>query len=214
MASRVSVRFRHVIFPIDIRDFVNVLSDLTYEITAELPPEPHEPSPRVAGAGPVATKGEFAVDINTEKQFFGVRGPLVEALDELIRIFETLKPLGIRKENVFFYEAQSRYKALIPDAAELLFTLEQTSPLAKIAGGIFDADLGLLTARVVSKDTLLDSPDYLEIFIQPTLTRPTSEMEVRLLFRNADLSEFRSRVADAEQSVQELLSALPAPDRS
>src|SRR3989337_2676715 len=76
LALRMSVRFNYVLFPIDMREFVNRVASLQYTPLGELPAEPTAAGPdaSLVGQGPVARKGNLTVDINTEKQFIGISG--------------------------------------------------------------------------------------------------------------------------------------------
>ncbi len=211
VVSRVSARFSHIIFPFDVRDFITCLSELDYVINIELPPEPAAaPVGRVSGSGSIASKGDFLVDINTEKQFFGVAGgePRL-AWGELLQILDSLESKGFTsREKVAFYELQARYRDRLAKASEQIHRYGESLPLVEKATESFGTKMGLFSTRLFSREFPTDSPNFFELHVEPSLYRPESEIGIRIIYRNSDLAVFEDFLHKYEKSLVDYLRGL------
>ncbi len=210
--TRISVRFGHTILPFDLRDFSECLTSLGYQLKGDIPPEQTAVlSAHVAGEGIIADKGEFEVDISTSRQFFGVAGgDPSEAAREVRDILETIESKGLTSKNkISFYETQALYRIIMENAAVSMRKHGETFSLIPVASKTFGIPLGLFGTRLTSIGEI-DSPDYFEIQIQPSILRPDHEFGVRILYRNHDLGSFQAFVDKLEGSVSALISQLEA----
>jgi len=69
---RIAARFLGVA-RIDLHEVAEVLRGLGYTITAPLPPKGFKVS--IGGSGPIASKGNVVVDVNSDRMVIGVSSP-------------------------------------------------------------------------------------------------------------------------------------------
>lgn len=212
LVLRTSVRFNYVLFPLDLRDFLDILNSLQFAPLGQLPPEPTAvgPEAKLAGQGPVARKGDLTVDINTEKQFFGISGPkdakatlaaLVEILDHLKQVFDPVQ--------VAFYELQARYRAVAPSSPmAAIARLGKNTRITKDAAKAFGMPMDLFSARLIAGPRGPNDPNYLEVWLQPVGSLPEKELGISVIFRDASLEKFSKVSVDLEDSLTRFLDSI------
>lgn len=209
LSVRSSARFQYVILPFDVRDFSICLTELGYRLHKSLSSEPSgsPPSVGLAGSGTVGILDEFLVDINTERQSFGVTGGNpASSLEKLTDIFAKMKSKGLTDiENVHFFEFQGLYRTSLEHAQQSISRCGEGSKVVEGASKVFDKKMSLFSARVVAEDSKLDSPNYMEILFQPLITRPESELTLSVVCRNPDLATFKNFVSDIEDKATDFL---------
>jgi len=212
VSSRSSARFDYVVSPLDFRDYSKCLIRLGYQLLQPLPPElPLGPmSIGLAASGPIARKDIFLADINTERQFIGISGgDSPSNSDRLHEILETLVSDGlVSREKIHFRELQTRYRILTRQASNAMRESCKNAPLLKLAAKSFGKDMALFTARLIAADSKIDSPDYFEIYIEPSIARPESEMGMSIVFRNQDVKVFQHFVATCDERIESLVRGL------
>ena len=212
LAARTSVSFNHVILPFDLRDLVTCLDVLDYRMPGPLPPEPSSgpPSMTWGATGPVGHKGSFVADMNIEKQFIGVSGGDPSSnFNEVSDLVDLMEKEGmVSHERIRYYEFQGRYRIQTDRGLQSMLKSGDGSAIVKNGSRAFGKEMGLFTARLAAKDLETDSSDYFEIFIEPRITRPRSEIGISAVYRNSDskafgkfLSRFEERTLDFAMSL-------------
>lgn len=215
LAARVSASLDHIILPFDFRDFAACIEALDYQLPRALPPEPSvgPPSMTMSAAGPVAQKGEFIVDINHEKQFVGVSGgdppSLCVELDEIIAEMESKG--FVSREKIRYHEFQGRYRALTHKGLDSMKRLGKDSAIVRKGGKALGRDVGLFSVRLVGEESEADSPDYFEVFVEPTITKPEHELGVSTVYRTKDIKAFQEFVSLIEKRILTLLKEYLKP---
>lgn len=209
-ALRVSVRFNYVLFPLDLRDFGQLLVARGYALSGDMPPDSPigAPDVRHGGQGQLARKGEFVVDVNTERQFLGVAGgePL-QTLAELEGIADDLKDT-VDFSKAMFYELQARYLVRPPTSPlSLVQAWGRDAAIVKTASAAFGRAMNLFSVRLISGPAGPNHPDYFEIWLQPAAASPDRDLGVSVVFRNAKLPEFRQLASSFEAMTAKLLQA-------
>jgi hypothetical protein len=214
ISSRSSARFDYIVFPLDVRGLAKCLVNLGFHLLQPLPPEPPlgPLSMGLAASGPVARKDRHLVDVSTERQFIGVSGgdslsnyeKLREILDNLVS--EAL----VSQERIRFHELQARYKVLTRNASIAMRGSCKNATLLKLAAKSYGKDMSLFTARLIAADSKIDSPDYFEIYIEPSIARPESELGLSIVFRNRDAKEFQHFVDTCDERLEGLVKGLLA----
>lgn len=211
LALRVSVRFNYVLFPIDMREFANRVASLQYTPLGELPPEPTAvgPDASLVGQGPVARKGNFTVDINTEKQFIGISGrsEAKETFAQLTSILAVLRD-NLEPLQVAFFEMQARYRTRAPSSPlAAMARLGRNSKLTKEATQALGVPVDLFSVRLIAGPSGPNSADYLEVWLQPIASLPTKDMGISVIFRDSDRGKFESTSQQLEGRLLKLLKA-------
>jgi len=206
----VSVRFNYVLFPLDLREFGRLLVARGYDLPGEMPPDPAVGGPDVqhGGQGQLARKGEFVIDVNTERQFFGVTGGDPQrTLAELEGIAGDLKD-SVDFNKAMFYELQARY-IVRPKKSPLALVQSWGREAAPVrsASAAFGKPMNLFSVRLTSGIAGPNSPDYFEIWIQPAAASPNRDLGVSVVFRNSKLSEFREFAGSFESMTAKLLQS-------
>jgi hypothetical protein len=212
ISSRSSARFSYVVSPLDLRDYSKCLTKLGYRLLQPLPPEPPigPPSIGLAASGLIARKDLFLADINTERQFIGISGGDSSSnSDRLHEILETLVSDGfVSRDRIHFRELQTRYRVFTRQASNAMRESCKNATLLKLATKSYGRDMALFTARLIAADSKIDSPDYFEIYIEPSIARPESEMGMSIVFRNHDVEEFQHFVATCDERIESLVRGL------
>ena len=212
VSSRSSARFNYVVSPLDLRDFSKCLTKLGYRLLQPLPPESPLGSLSIGlvASGPIAGKDRFLADISTERQFIGISGGDSPSNYERLReILETLVSDGfVSRERIHFHELQTRYRVFTRQASDAMRESCKNATLLKLAAKCYGRDMALFTARLIAADSKIDSPDYFEIHIEPSIARPESEMGLSVVFRNHDVEEFQHFVASCDERVESLVRGL------
>lgn len=214
LALRMSVRFNYVLFPVDMREFVNRVASLQYTPLGELPPEPTASGPdaSLVGQGPVARKGNLTVDINTEKQFIGISGQsqAKETFAQLSAIIAALKD-NLEPLQVAFFEMQARYRTRAPSSPlAAMARLGKNSRVTREATQALGLPVDLFSVRLIAGPSGPNSTDYLEVWLQPIASLPTKDMGISVIFRDSDRGKFESTSHQLESRLLKLLeSAFP-----
>lgn len=210
MALRVSVRFNYVLFPLDLREFGRLLVSRGYALSGDLPPDSPTVGPDVrhGGQGQLARKGEYLIDVNTERQFIGVAGgEPVGTLAELERIADDLKD-AVDFNKAMFFELQARYLVRPPTSPlSLIQGWGRDASFVKTAGVAFGRAMDLFAVRLISGPSGPNHPDYFEIWLQPAAASPDRDLGVSVVFRHPELSEFRKLASTFEAMTAKLLQA-------
>ena len=214
LALRISVRFDYVLFPIDMREFVNRVASLQYAPLGELPPEPPASGPEASlvGQGPVARKGNLTVDINTEKQFIGISGQseAIETFGQLSSILAAHKDI-LDPLQIAFFEMQARYRTRAPSSPlAAMARLGKNSRVTKEATQALGLPVDLFSVRLIAAPRGPNSTDYLEVWLQPIASLPTKDLGISVIFRDSDRAKFEATSTQLENRLVKLLeSAFP-----
>lgn len=205
---RASIRFNHVIFPLDMVAFANLLAANGYKLT-EPPPRP-EPSSivRMAYAGPMATKDGVIVDGNNQAQFVGITstdpGRLINSFDEVRKILDSRDVLGGPLKE-WFTELQAHFEYWPPESpVHILKRVGSDCEVLTKFEKIMERKCSLREIRVVPEEVDPDSPDFFEIVMQPSPGRPSSSFEILVIFRNQN----RDKVMDCARNIDKIVERL------
>jgi len=211
LALRMSVRFDYVLFPLDMREFVDRVASLQYTPLGELPPEPavSGPDASLVGQGPVARKGNLTVDINTEKQFIGISGQneAAETFGELSSILAAHNDI-LDPSRVAFFEMQARYRTKTPsNPLAAMARLGENSRVIKEATQALGLPVDLFSVRLIAGPNGPNSSDYLEVWLQPIASLPTKDLGISVIFRDSDRVKFEATSTQLETRILKLLES-------
>jgi hypothetical protein len=209
---RVSTRFNHVIFPLDMVAFANLLAANGYKLME--PPPPPEPTSivRLAYAGPMASKEGVVVDGNNQAQFVGVTSSdperLISSFDEVLRMLDSRDILG-GPLKAWFTELQAHFEYWPPESpVQILGRIGSDCGVLRNLETILEKKCCFRELRVVPESIDPDSPDFFEIVMQPSPGRPSSSFEILIIFRNQNLDTVRDFARNIGKTVERLVDSL------
>lgn len=199
---RASARFDHVIFPLDIATFLHVAAACGFTPAAELPPPPLTgPNVYLGGGGTLARKGTLLVDLNTERQFFGVTGlDPAEVWSELGSLIEGAKGV-LDPAKIMFFELQARFR--IRPATDPVAAMRESGKglnLVARVSQVFEQPMALFSAQLSSSGP--DTPDYFELWMQPDA--PNQSLGVSVVYRNPSPQAFQKFVLELEERISQV----------
>jgi hypothetical protein len=204
----IAVRYRSVLFPFDVFNFLRAVSKLGFI----LPPESIEPAPlgtRLEVTGTVARKGEVAVRLNTERQILQVEAQNPNAAVTEMASIESL----LRDE----FELDSSQLAEYYEFLASLNMRAKKNPLASWSAHF--AELAIVQrfsemvgrevcpfgVRLADKGGIPTQTDWFELRIEPLVQAPTTHHLVEVVFRRARGDEVLAFVRKFEDTLPALL---------
>jgi hypothetical protein len=212
IGTRLSVRFNHVIFPIDVREFSEGLQKIGYSPLAQFLPLPT--MGKGMATGRIAAKGNSVIDINCERQFIGLQNQNIETLiadfDELIELLKDKRYFGegIHPRFIEFqghFECWSKKNPLV-----ILKKVSSALEIIKTGETIFDSPSALYHIRIVPAEKPIDSDDFYELIIEPNSTRPTQSYEIALVFRDHEMNKTIATVENVLPNITKIMQDLEA----
>jgi len=210
---RLSARYQHVLFPLDILQFAAALSRKGFALNE--PPPPPSPSSidRLGYAGPLAMKDGAMVDVNGQREFVGVScqnlEKLLKTFDEVMVVLEDDKSMGGPLHR-WFCEFQGRfeYRPRGEDPMDMLRNAGERASFVKNCGDALGKKCTLRDIRVVKSGTSPDSSSYFEVMIEPTFGRPHSSFEAIMIFRDEKLDLVKEFAQESDGSLRSIMNAL------
>jgi len=212
IGTRLSIRFSHVIFPLDVREFSEGLLKIGYTPLAQFPPLPT--MGKGIATGRIAIKGNSVIDINCDRQFIGIQNQNIENLiTDFNELFILLKDKRFFGESIHhrFIEFQGHFECW--SKKNPLATLKKVSSaleIMKTSEKIFDSPSALHHLRIVPAEKPIDSDDFYELIIEPNITRPTRSYEIAMVFRNHEMNKTISTVENVIPNITQIIHELEA----
>ena len=207
--SEFSVRYAGVLFPFRIESLSEALPHLGFVVGDEIQARF---SARLSVSGAIATKGDLAVQVNSERGYWGLIGHDPEGVTaEFLAVEDVVEgKLGFpSRQEAMFYETQAQF---FLDAAP------GKRPIAEIQRhftelrslGRYGSLLGRPVANwgfhLVPPDISPNSPNWFEIRVEPEILQPEVVYLVHVVFRDAKredvLALARRGIQLAEEAVK------------
>ena len=184
---RFSVRLKHVVFPIELRELLDTLSKAGYslnpKIISPLPPV------RISIVGPIATKADYIVDVNSDMGVLAIEGKSEAVLTE----FDELESLIKNKLNVDISEGVQFYEAFayltifseknpIEKMGKIFESIEETIKFSDVLG----EDVSVFTVKFASKGKIPNQEEWFEFSIEPAPLRPINEYHAIIVYRGTN----------------------------
>ena len=208
--SRISTRYNHVIFPLDVIDFAKALTKAGFALLTPLPPlEPTFISRRVY-VGPLARLDSTTIDVNYEKQFIGVADPnlnkMIERFDLIMEILKDPTLCGAPL-SPWFTELQCHFEAKTSiRPKKTLSVLSREFNLITDLSKVMEEELMIGSIKAISANSDPDSTDYSEIVIEPSPGGETSSFEIVIINRKKDANYVRQYALDLENRISALMA--------
>jgi len=210
LAFRVSVRFKYILFPLDLPRFVAALTARDFVVSGEVQePLGVPPAVFVGGQGVVGRKGDLRADMSTDKQFIGVAGeqdPKL-VLEELRALQEELDDV-LDAAKIEFFELQARHRISRDGGGfPLIRALGHKSKIVENASKAFSQPMELFAAQLTSRSGDPNSADYFEVWVQPVPSLADNVLGIGVVMRNPDLIAFEKQASTLEANLSRFISA-------
>jgi hypothetical protein len=199
-----------VFFPIDIRDFREVLAKNGYQIeplTKSLPPRPAH----FQASGYFARKNEFVVNIETINNQLGLEGSsserIVEAFNELIDIVEKQIQVNL-KSNVKFYESIGSYGIQATESAIKQFGLLTNMIIfnQKIEN-ILSIPTQLFGLKFCPKNAMPNQIEWFNIDVYPDVLQP-NKFACNVVFRSKEKDKVDKWVSQDKELIKNIIEVM------
>lgn len=212
VACRLSVRFQHVVFPLDLRTLTSVLQSLGYQPAAQFPPVSPAIVATVGAAGPVAARATTVVDISSERQFIGVQDPSPEtamgAFSELMGALAKGER-GLPALQPWFAELQAQFDLRSsPGTAKRIGRAMADLPFGPAWSKILGRPVADFHIRVSPRGVSLDSPDFFDVVLEPNPSSGESAFRVIVIYRSRNPREVLEFARTLDPTIRKLVAAL------
>ncbi len=197
---RIAARFLGVV-RIDLHEVARILRSLGYTITSPLPPRGFKLS--ISGSGPIASKGNVVVDINSDKMVIGVSSPeLNECIKEFILIEKAITSNIEALREVYFYEllAEIEIKSDV-EPLEFLKRVSSRNIIVEELSKAFGEPLFIFGYRLTREGASPEESEWVDIEVLPSLIRPHSSIYVAIVYRSKD----REKVLEKGRNIEDLM---------
>jgi hypothetical protein len=215
---RVSFRLKHVLFPIDLRELIEVLSNLGYAIVPQvlqaLPGPGMAEIAYMSGSGPIARKGNLIIDVNSDKGVIGVGGPSIRDVELAFNEIEKAIHDNFNVNpnvDVRFYEILARLD-YEDEGKNILENMEKigNKDLLTRLGGIIGKEPILYGIRLVPKGTVPNQEEWFDIIVQPHIYKPNQVYQISITYRSTDRNNVFTIFRNLENITSRILKELQA----
>lgn len=209
---RLSIRFQNVVFPVDLRTLIGVLQGVGYQPLAQLPPVGLAMLGTVGASGPIAARGTTVVDLNSEREFIGVQDPVVETavggFSELVSLLSRTDLFGTELKP-WFVELQAQFSLFAGTATKSRISKTLSNRrFAPAWSKVLGAPVADYQVRVSPRDVSVDSPDFFDVIIEPSLQQTPNGFKIVIIFRHTNSDRVVKFAQALEKNVRQLLLAL------
>jgi len=207
MNVRLSIRFNFVLFPFDVSELLEHLGQSGYFPTVPLPPK-FVGQVRLNYKGKIAQKGAIEVEINDDRGVIAVAstvpGLTIQGFNEVLQIVKDKLGVDLMGQ-ADFYEMMASFEVKTgKNALETMVRFnEKNGGFAEI-GKIIGQEVSGFTLRIVRKDAVPSSSEWMDMTIEPNIIKSSTSYKVLLVFRSKE----KSKVDGFIQSFGENLSRI------
>lgn len=185
---RFSTRLNDVLFPIDGRELADALAKAGYSIPPKLPPARARATIRFTGE--IARKNGVIVDGNSDRGVLGVTAKswdsAINSYNELSSIIQSDLDINIDERSRFF-EIIAEYKIESPkNPLKSIGNIFSKNRIIKNVNDIFEQKTSMYSLRFTPQEKIPNQEEWLDITIEPDLTKPTSIYNVSVIFRSVE----------------------------
>jgi len=200
---RIAARFLGVA-RIDLHEVAEVLRGLGYTITAPLPPKGFKVS--IGGSGPIASKGNVVVDVNSDRMVIGVSAPEPEeCISEFVMVEKAITSRIEALKEVYFYEllAEIEVKSDV-QPIEFMKKVSSHNALVEELSKALGEPLFVFGYRLAREGTSPEESEWVDIEVIPSLARPRSSLYIAIVYRSRE----REKVLEKGRSIRNLVNAI------
>ena len=206
---RIAARFLGIA-RIDLHEVAEILRSLGYTITASLPPKGFKVS--IGGSGPIASKGNVFVDVNSDRMVIGVSSPEPEeCINEFVMVERAITSSIEALKEVYFYEllAEIEVKSDVKPM-EFMKKVSSRNVIVEELSKALGEPLFVFGYRLAREGTSPEESEWVDIEIIPSLVRPHSSLYVAIVYRSRErekVLEVGRRIRSIADAVRKLVSS-------
>lgn len=208
---RLSVRYNYILFPFYTMDLLSSLARTQSGYTLAQPPKSPKPpvGAKLDWAGPIARKDNVIIDFDGLPQIMGAEG---KSPNDVVRIFSevenTLYALGLKEENIRFYEAVANYSVeTSKNSYEVMSKIKPQGDLFEKLERIFNEQIFSYAIHFRNKGDTVERHDWFDMRIQPSGGK-SSVFDIVTVFRNKEKSKVTSFLSNIEKSMEQIFQNL------
>lgn len=209
LRARMSLRTDFIFYPVDGNDFAQIIKKRGYELKEA--PQTMGPF-RLEFPGHLAEKDGNQVILDTNRQILAVDGQDPETI---ISIFSELEEI-IKKEmsieygdNIRFYETVVDYHVYTEKNPRTI--IEKASRHDETAEAFTDMlgkPVSRFTLRYASKGTLPNSPEWIDVRLEPFVRRADKVYSFNLVHRSLNRDSVKDTLANVEIMIKKLVEKI------
>ncbi len=206
-----AVRLKNVIFPIDLRESIDLLHKSGYSLTPQASQPLPPPPARISMVGAIATKADCVVNINSDMGVIGVDGKSAMVLtifDELSSLIKDKLDVNV-DESAMFYETMisvTIYSERNP--MERLSKLFENIVQSLKFSEVLDEEVSGIAIRLASKGKVPNQEEWLDFLIEPDIIRPTKAYSCRIVYRSANKLKVRKFIQNLNNKVSGVIKLI------
>lgn len=207
-----SIGFRKLLFPIDVRLFLHLLPEEGYILEEGIAKGRRGFGAQLSITGNIATKGEFTLALNSERGFIGIDGP--EPLSVADEIAVVAKLLQERLEvdlssTASFHEflADGSIKAGTPPLETFLQTSKAFSSVGKM-GKALGEEVSLYGVRLASAGREPNQADFIDMRLEPNTVHTKNLYSFSAVYRRQAMDPVLDFAKTFADKLTGLVSAL------
>jgi len=199
----------NVIFPIEQMSTVKLLAAAGFQ-----PARPGAllPNNIVVQQGDLAIKNNTILSMNSQTMSIGVIGTTNhEVLQTITEVATLLSKEGVDiDKNGKFHEMLTDYVVETgKDPAKIIQKYFKSIPVYEQFDKIFQSKPpSLFSIRILPKDAIIDSAEFYDLRIEPTVHKPHSSYLCRLVFRSKDRKKTEKMILELEKKVQSVIQII------
>jgi len=205
--SRYYTRLKYTIFPIDLRDFREILAKNGYELTAMRGFIPTRPL-RVSFDGDVARKGEITVYMDTPEGLVGIYGKsnreVIESFDELSRIFKD--EMGFDLDSSIWYREIDVHYLVRTGSSPItnISRVAEDNPHFSKFTEIIGEETSSFSLRLSPKNVIPNSENWFDITIEQDILLAEA-YHIGIVYRNVDPQKVRNFALSIDDKITSLV---------
>lgn len=196
----------------DIHDVADELRKMDYKVQDIPAPEFKK---RAGGSGYIAQKEAFLFHVNTERQVIKIVTFNNMEFEDILKEFEKIKNTlknNLKLDNVFFYEINGDLRIISnQNPLEVFKEIKQDFDPIKDFNTKMDSDLSLYGIRLCEGENP-DSPNWLDLQIEPYLTKAEEEYSVSIIYRDSDWSVFEGFIKKLGNKLETIFDTIERID--
>ncbi len=201
--SRIGAKYLSFAY-INLYDVLAILRELGYKTSEKIPPPIFRRG--LGGSGPIATKGDVIVDVDTNRHVLGVSTQDLELLISEFSIIEEALSSRLRGySRPQFYEAMIEFEVSV-ESVNFFSLINKMSnlPLVTAVSKTLGVDAGLIGLRIGLKDARPEDDEWMDIEIMPSMLKTDNILYVSVLLRSRE----KEKVYETIRKVAPLSSML------
>jgi len=206
---RLSLRYREVMFPLDLDEVFDGIQTVGYAVTLDNESIPSRSDARIDVTGPIGKKGEATFDINMDRAIFGVSTPEPRlTIEEFQSVEGSLNSLLDMSNSVWFYEAILNGGIKTKEAtAEILEGFGARLQIFEQLGEIWGEPVTNFGLRLSPPGRIANQEEFFDVKIVPNLRRG-DEFGLDAVYRSAEKTKCLRFVERFEDHVSKTIELM------